>query len=86
MPMHIIKAFLYGVFKISIYKSLVAHFDGQANTAEKLGVKQGTVSGWVTGQHGMSAITATRAERVTEGKFKATDLCPSLAEASMPAA
>lgn len=71
---------------MSIYKSLVSHFGGQINTAEKLGVKQATVSGWVTGQHGMSAVTATRAERVTDGKFKATDLCPDLAAASMPAA
>tara|TARA_R110000851_G_scaffold97963_2_gene212171 strand:- start:57529 stop:57744 length:216 start_codon:yes stop_codon:yes gene_type:complete len=71
---------------MSIYKNLVNHFGGQVKTAEKLKVSQATVSGWVTGQHGMSAFTALRAEAATSGEFKAFDLCPDLATASSPAA
>lgn len=47
---------------MSIYDQLVDHFGGQVKTADSLGVKQGTVSGWVSGRHGMSAVTALRAQ------------------------
>jgi len=60
-----------------IYKELVAHFGTQEVTAEKLGVDQSTVSGWVRGKHGMSPVVAKRAERLTHGKFKKEDLCPA---------
>lgn len=63
---------------MAIFEQLVSHFGSQVKAAEALGVKQGTVSGWVSGKHGMSAVTALRAERVTQGEFKATDLCPEL--------
>ncbi|MCW1937549.1 helix-turn-helix domain-containing protein [Pseudomonas sp. MDMC_285] len=63
---------------MTTYERLVAHFKSQENTATALGVKQGTVSGWITGKHGMSAVTALRAERVTGGAFKAHELCPAL--------
>ena len=59
---------------------LIQHFDGQTNTAAKLGVKQPTVSGWVTGRHGMSEGTALKAEKLTGGKVKAVALCPRLAD------
>jgi DNA-binding transcriptional regulator YdaS (Cro superfamily) len=62
------------------FKDLIDHFGDQTIAAEKLGVKQPTVSGWLNGKHGMSAKTALRAERLTDGKFKAADLCPELAE------
>lgn len=61
-------------------KALVTYFGGQARAASKLKVKQPTVSGWVTGKHGMSAKVAFRAQHLTEGKFKAADLCPSIAD------
>lgn len=67
---------------MSIFQELVSHFGTQTKTAEKLGVDQGTVSGWVRSKHGMSAVTALRAEAETEGKFKAVDLCPALRRAS----
>src|SRR5690554_3493532 len=63
---------------MNIYERLVKHFKGQMKTASALGVEQGTVSGWVRGKHGMSPLTALRAEQLTAGQFKATDLCPSL--------
>lgn len=62
------------------FKNLIDHFGDQSIAAEKLGVKQPTVSGWLNGKHGMSAKTALKAERLTDGKFKASDLCPELAE------
>lgn len=66
------------VLDMNIYDHLVRHFGCQVKTAESLGVKQGTVSGWVSGRHGMSAVTAIRAENETGGLFKAVDLCPAL--------
>ncbi|CAN7518824.1 Cro/CI family transcriptional regulator [Pseudomonas sp. LjRoot71] len=63
---------------MSIFEKLVSRFGSQVKAAEALGVKQGTVSGWVSGKHGMSAVTAIRAERVTKGEFKAEELCPDL--------
>ena len=58
---------------------LVNHFDkSQSKTAKALKVSQPTVSGWVRGEHGMSAAVALRAEIITGGKFKAVCLCPDL--------
>lgn len=71
---------------MNIYEHLVRHFGCQMKTAEKLGVKQGTVSGWVSGRHGMSAITAMRAEAETDGLFKSIDLCPALSAANKSSA
>ena len=61
----------------AIFKDLVAFFGTQEVTAEKLGVDQSTVSGWVRGKHGMSPVVAKRADRLTAGKFKKEDLCPA---------
>lgn len=69
---------------MSIYDELVDHFGTQTKTAVALDVDQGTVSGWVRNKHGMSAVTALRAESETEGKFKAVDLCPDLKRAAKP--
>lgn len=62
----------------TIFQSLVSHFDTQVKTAELLKVDQATVSGWVRGKHGMSPAVALRAEKLTEGKFTAVQLCPSV--------
>ncbi len=70
---------------MSIYDRLVDHFGGQVKTAESLGVKQGTVSGWVSGRHGMSAVTALRAQAETNGVFLAIELCPALSRAELVA-
>ena len=63
---------------MNIFQRLVAHFGSQAVTAEKLGVEQGTVSGWVRSKHGMSPVVALTAEQVTGGAFLAVELCPAL--------
>lgn len=63
---------------MNIYRQLVAHLGGQVSTAEKLNVKQGTVSGWCRELHGMGPEAAIIAEIKTDGKFKASDLCKSL--------
>lgn len=65
---------------LNIYQQLVKHFNSQLATAAALNVDQSTVSGWVRGKHGMSAITAIKAERLTGGAFKATQLCSELSE------
>ena len=61
------------------YEALVSHFGGQHKTAEALGCSQPGVWKWVRGKANMSAPLALKAERLTSGKFKATELCPALA-------
>ncbi|MCW8041193.1 YdaS family helix-turn-helix protein [Acinetobacter entericus] len=64
----------------TLYKDLVKHFGGQKLTAAALDVSQSNISGYVSGRWNMSELVAIRAEKVTGGKFKASDLCPSLKE------
>jgi DNA-binding transcriptional regulator YdaS (Cro superfamily) len=59
-------------------RRLIEHFGSQQSTATALGVKQGTVSGWVRNVHGISAEVALRAEILTHGEIKAVELRPSL--------
>lgn len=60
---------------------LVEYFGGnQTATAKALNVKQPTVNGWLSGKHGISAGAATRAEKVTNGEFKAVNLCAELSD------
>lgn len=66
--------------KIQIYQNLIDHFGGQKNTAIAIGVEQPTVSGYLNGRWKMPPIVAIRAEKATDGKFKAIELCPSLKE------
>lgn len=62
----------------NIFQKLVGYFGDQVKTAEALHTRQSTVSGWITGRHGMSADTALLAEIKTNGLFKASDLRPKL--------
>jgi len=63
----------------TIYQSLVTHFGDQTATGVALGVSQPTVSGWINGVHGMKPSTAIKAEKATDGLFKAVDLSTELA-------
>ncbi len=62
----------------SIYQQLIDHFGSQSATAKAIGVKQPTISGYVTGRWNMTPIVAMRAEAATGKKIKAEDLCPAL--------
>ena len=62
----------------TIFIHLVTHFGSQEATATALNVSQPAVSGWVNGTKRMSKIVAVKAEKATNGEFKAIDLCPSL--------
>ncbi|MFC2996792.1 Cro/CI family transcriptional regulator [Acinetobacter sichuanensis] len=62
------------------FQRLVEHFGGQENTAKALQVRQPAVSAWVRGTRKMSELVAIRAQAVTNGEFKASELCPSLKE------
>lgn len=62
----------------AIYSNLVAYFGSQEKTAESLDVTQPAVSGWISGKKLMSVDIASKAEKATNGKFKAVDLCPAL--------
>lgn len=62
-----------------LYQELVSRFGGQVKTADALGCKQPSVWAWLDGKTHMSAPLALKAERLTNGEFKAVDLCPALA-------
>lgn len=62
----------------ALYQELVEYFGGQKATAKALSVSQSNISGYVSGRWNMSSMVAVRAEKTTNGKFKAIDLCPSL--------
>lgn len=64
----------------TLYKDLVRYFGGQKLTANALHVSQSNISGYISGRWNMSELVAIRAESATDGKFKASDLCPSLKE------
>lgn len=59
---------------------LVAEYGSQEKLARAIGVKQGTITGWIHGKHGINELNALRIEKMTNGKVKAIDLCPRLAE------
>ncbi|WP_236176108.1 transcriptional regulator [Pseudomonas qingdaonensis] len=61
---------------------LIEYFGSQQATADALGVKQGTVSGWARRIHGMSADVALRAEIATAGAVTARELRPSIPTAA----
>lgn len=65
---------------ISRYSALVKFFKTQTETARQLNVKQPSVNAWLKGKAKMGAISAKKAEIATNGKFRAEDLCPQLAE------
>lgn len=65
---------------INVYKKLVLYFGNQAKTAKALECKQPSVWAWVHGKTKMSATIALKAEKLTNGEIKATDLCPKLVE------
>ncbi|HCH7477593.1 transcriptional regulator [Acinetobacter baumannii] len=65
---------------IVIYIKLVSFFGSQTKTAKALSIKQPSVNAWLTGKSRMSEKIALRAEYVTNGRFKAYQLCPTLKE------
>lgn len=62
------------------YKKLVKFFGTQDMTASQLGVKQPSVQAWISGRSKMSVLSAQKAEKLTNGQFRAVDLCPKLKE------
>lgn len=62
------------------YQEVVNYFGNQVRTADKIGVKQPSVHAWLSGKAKMSSENALKVENLTNGKFKAVDLCPRLAE------
>ncbi|MFB6349451.1 Cro/CI family transcriptional regulator [Moraxella sp. ZJ142] len=67
------------------YQELVNHFGSQVETARQLGITQPSVHAWLSGKARMGAVIATKAEIITNGKFKAVDLCPELRKISRDA-
>lgn len=63
---------------ISIYQSALDHFGSQEKFADAIGASQTSVSNWINGKYEMSIDYALATQNVTNGKFKAADLCPAL--------
>lgn len=62
-------------------KNLINYFGGtQEKLALAIQVKQGTITAWLNNKHGISEKNALKIEKLTNGEFKAVDLCPRLAE------
>lgn len=61
-----------------IYTQVVSHFGDQNKTADALGVTQASVNAWVHGKANMSILVALKAQKLTNDKFLAISLCPSL--------
>ena len=59
-------------------KQLISFFGGQTPAGDALGVSQGTVSGWLRNTHGMDAVNALKAEKISGGALVAVELCPRL--------
>ncbi|MFA9487097.1 MULTISPECIES: transcriptional regulator [unclassified Moraxella] len=60
--------------------ALIQHYGSQELLAKALGVTQGAISQWKTGKTTISPTNALKIEKITDGKFKAVDLCPQLIE------
>lgn len=63
-----------------ILLELIAEYGSQEKLARAIGVKQGTITGWIHGKHGINELNALRIEKMTNGRVRAIDLCPRLAE------
>lgn len=59
-------------------RKLIEYFGTQTKMARAIGIHQGGISSYLNGRHGISQTVAKTIERVTEGKFKAVDLCPRI--------
>lgn len=59
-------------------RRLISHFGTQEQMARAIGIHQGGISSYLNGRHGISQTVAKTIERVTDGKFKAVDLCPRI--------
>lgn len=59
---------------------VIAHFGTQGKTAKVLGCSQTTIFKWLHGKMNITPIYAIKVEKLTNGKFKAADLCPKLKE------
>lgn len=61
-----------------LMKEVVEYFGSQKATAEAAGVKQPSVSDWVTGRTKPSLRALLRIQKKSKGRFKAKELRPEL--------
>lgn len=66
--------------KSALIEKLIAEFGSQTKLAKAVGVEQGTVTGWLYQKHGVNELNALKIEKITNGRFRAVELCPRLAE------
>lgn len=66
--------------KNKVIQKAISHFGSQTAIAEKLGVKQSAVSQWLNNSCQISVNNALKIEKLTNGQFRAVDLCPKLKE------
>ena len=63
-----------------LYIEVINHFGGQQQTADALDVKQPSVNSWKQGKAKMKPRIAAKVQTLSNGKFRAKDLCPELKE------
>lgn len=61
-------------------KNLIKYFGNQKAVGEALGTSQVAVSNWLKNKNRIDVVRALKAEKLTNGAVKATDLCPRLKE------
>ncbi len=60
-----------------LFREVIAHFGNQQKTADALQITQASVNGWLA-KGRMSTDNALLIQKLTNGKFNALDLRPSL--------
>lgn len=65
------------VTKRKILKDIITHFGSQTRLAQKLGVTLQYVNGWCNGREHVPLIQALKIEKLTDGKFKASEIVDS---------
>lgn len=61
-------------------KKLIDFYGGQVETAKELGRTQALISKLLNNKAKVSPLLALKAEKLTNGKIKAIDLCPRVKE------
>lgn len=61
-------------------KEIITFFGTQQKLGSALGCSQTTVFKWLHNQMNITPLHALKIEKLTNGKFKAVELCPRLAE------
>ncbi len=63
--------------KNQIIQRVIAHFGSQDKLGKALDISQSAISQWLNNRCGIEPYNALKIEILTNGEFKALDLCPN---------